>query len=154
MQEEIGSEASGCSPVAAQDEVSVTELHQEEYRGWIRVDNYGESDDVLFLCDLEGRSDDDNLLTETLENDIDQYGNLLTVRYWISREKRTKEELTTDHLRVALGVGAAKFIEHYSDYTGYLWTDEELMIGGHDLLEELKSFKGSFVHMEIEYRKN
>src|SRR5437868_3327415 len=43
---------------------------------------------------------------------------------------------------------------HYSEITGYLWTDENLMVGGHDLLDELRSHKGSFVHLEIAYSKD
>ena len=38
----------------------------------------------------------------------------------------------------------------YSEYTGYLWTDEKLVIGGHDLLNEIKGNIGKYIHLEIE----
>ena len=40
----------------------------------------------------------------------------------------------------------------YSDYTGYLWTDENLKIGGHDLLDELKEDCGKWLFLTIEYK--
>lgn len=42
----------------------------------------------------------------------------------------------------------------YSDYTGYLWTEEGFKCGGHDIPEILKSHMNEYIHMEIElYRK-
>lgn len=44
----------------------------------------------------------------------------------------------------------SEYFHHYSDYTGYLWTDEEFKCGGHDLLQILKSHIGEYIHIEIE----
>ena len=39
----------------------------------------------------------------------------------------------------------------YSEITGYLWTDEVVKIGGHDLLKEFETHLGKYLYMEIEY---
>ncbi|MNJ80064.1 hypothetical protein D3C77_783070 [compost metagenome] len=38
----------------------------------------------------------------------------------------------------------------YSELTGYLWTDEYLKVGGHDIIEELRSYVGKWLILEIE----
>ena len=43
----------------------------------------------------------------------------------------------------------ARFGACYSEYTGYLWTDEEVLIGGHDLIEELRGCEGKWLLLEI-----
>ena len=45
----------------------------------------------------------------------------------------------------------ADFNPRYSEITGYLWTDEELNVGGHDLMAELKSNVGKWLILEIVY---
>ena len=44
----------------------------------------------------------------------------------------------------------SKYYHRYSDYTGYLWTEEGFKCGGHDIPEILQSFMGKYIHMEIE----
>lgn len=41
----------------------------------------------------------------------------------------------------------------YSDCTGYLWTDEEFKVGGHDIIKILGNYVGEYIHMEIELYK-
>ena len=53
-----------------------------------------------------------------------------------------------------LGEVDSKYYHAYSDYTGYLWTEEDFKCGGHDIPQILRSHMGEYVHMEIElYRK-
>lgn len=42
------------------------------------------------------------------------------------------------------------YYHRYSDYTGYLWTEEGFKCGGHDIPKILKSHIDEYVHMEIE----
>lgn len=42
------------------------------------------------------------------------------------------------------------YYHRYSDYTGYLWTEEGFKCGGHDIPKILQSHEGEFIHMEIE----
>ena len=44
----------------------------------------------------------------------------------------------------------SKYYHRYSDYTGYLWTEEGFIVGGHDIRKILESHLGKYIHMEIE----
>ncbi len=119
----------------------------KEYRGWIALKYHGEAYDILFVDSREP-------LAEQIKNDMHQNGNFLSVRYWISDKEQPIEEVKEEFIKNLLGFGMADYQHRYSDMTGYLWTDEELMVGGHDLLSEIKSYKGKFLHLEIEYNRN
>ena len=41
------------------------------------------------------------------------------------------------------------YYHRYSDYTGYLWTEEGFKCGGHDIPKILESHMGEYIHMEI-----
>lgn len=49
-----------------------------------------------------------------------------------------------------MGLVSAKYYHRYSDYTGYLWTEEGFKCGGHDIPKILQSHIGEYIHMEIE----
>ena len=125
------------------------------YEGFIVLDSYGEADDILFLCSTpNGRDsvadwDDDCPLADKIQGDIEEYGNFLTVKYFISQEAKTWKEARLGHLEHLYGVGDVDYGDAYSEITGYLWTDEEIKVGGHDLLEELRSNKGKYCILSI-----
>jgi hypothetical protein len=48
------------------------------------------------------------------------------------------------------GITESEYYHRYSDYTGYLWTEEEFKCGGHDLLKILEGNMGKYIHIEIE----
>lgn len=115
------------------------------YRGRIVTRPHGEDDDALILFDHA------EPLAEYIETDLDLYGRFATVRYWISDTDLARDQLDDNLAKVCAGAVDADYTQHYSEYTGYLWTDQELMVGGHNLMEELESFKGRNLHLEIEY---
>lgn len=47
----------------------------------------------------------------------------------------------------------SRYYHRYSDYTGYLWTEEDFKCGGHDIPKILQSHLGEYIHMEIELYK-
>ena len=49
-----------------------------------------------------------------------------------------------------MGEVSSHYYHRYSDYTGYLWTEEEFKCGGHDIPAILESHIGEYIHMEIE----
>lgn len=49
-----------------------------------------------------------------------------------------------------MGEVESEYYHCYSDYTGYLCTDEEFKCGGHDIPKILRSHMGEYIHMEIE----
>lgn len=66
-----------------------------------------------------------------------------------------KTPIDMDHIEDTKIVSMMGEVEHeyyheYSDYTGYLWTNEKFKCGGHDLIEILNSHRGEYIHLEIE----
>lgn len=79
------------------------------------------------------------------------YNKEVSVRYLISAELITDpSEMMSEYIMVIMGKSSAHFYGSYSDYTGHLWTNEKFVVGGHDVIRELKSAYGKFIHMEIE----
>ncbi len=77
-------------------------------------------------------------------------GKQVNVRYFIANYPETKSVLIEGLIQKLYGYAEAEYEHEYSEYTGYLWTDENIKIGGHDLLAELKGKIGKFLYMEIE----
>ena len=115
---------------------------EKTYAGQLCYHTCGEEGQVLFLSTIE------EPLAERLEEDIS--GKIVTVRYWLSDVQVSKEEAMLEFMKRISGSADAKFRQHYSEYTGYLWTDEECMIGGHDLIKELKGSIGKWLILEID----
>lgn len=111
------------------------------YTGVLSRHDYGEAFDILFLSSVESP------LAEEL---LWMVGQTVSVRYWITDRQVTKEEAQTEMVRRVSGLASGTFQSHYSEITGYLWTEEELQIGGHNLLEELSSYVGKWLILEIE----
>lgn len=109
------------------------------YRGQLNVGTHSESNDVLLL--------DSEPLAELLEWTHMQR---ITVRYWVTDAPVDKEEAKGAFLAGLLGMADVDFGARYSETTGYLWTDEELNVGGHDLLAELRSYAGQWLVLEVE----
>lgn len=116
-------------------------------QGWIRQEQ---------LCEWEYH---DALL---VEDDTPQRGVTLaerleslqsrqaTVRYWICDEQCSKDQAVDSFLRTVMGFCNPEFSARYSELTGYLWTDEYLKVGGHDIIEELRSNLDKWLILEIE----
>lgn len=120
------------------------------YRGTLAVRDHGEAMDVLFL---EGEDNHDEPLAETISDDLDRCGRYASVRYWTADAALSDDALMECAVRAMLGEADARYKSAYSDITGYLWTDEDINVGGHDLLEELKSQAGRYLLLEISYSK-
>jgi hypothetical protein len=114
---------------------------EKTYEGLLELKSRGEGDNILHL--------EDEVLTDLIQGDIEKYGHYLSVSYWISATRKSKDELTENLLKSLYGEGQADYGDRWSDITGYLWTDEDLIVGGHDLLEELKASCGKYLYMEI-----
>lgn len=74
----------------------------------------------------------------------------VTVRYWSCSQPCTKKEASEEAVVSCMGKGDYAFGAVYSEMTGYLWTDEELNIGGHNLISELSSHEGRYLIVEVE----
>lgn len=117
-------------------------METKTYKGLLCLHSWGEADDILFLSSLAGP------MAEVLEDEI--AGKTVTVRYWITNKETTKEEAQEAFIGELLGRLDAECRSRYSEITGYLWTDEEINIGGHDLLAELQSYVGKWLILEVD----
>ena len=120
------------------DKPQTTELN---YSGFIELKEWGEAYDILFLSTM------DDPLVEKLHDEIS--GENVTCRYWISDKECSKDEAEKDALYTIMGAAETDFGSRYSEITGYLWTYEVVKIGGHDLVRELSSRTGKYLHLEI-----
>lgn len=76
-------------------------------------------------------------------------GKTLSVRYWVSDTPLTIDEAIEAAAMTTLGYAETKHHVHYSDITGYLWTDEEFKVGGHDMMDEIESYIGKYLILEV-----
>ena len=127
--------------------MATVESVEKVYRGRLQLGDYCEAMDVLWL----NPDSEEQPLVAIIQDDIADHGNYLTVRYFTSDEERSPDEVVESIARI--GLGEVLYRDRYSEITGYLWTDEDLIVGGHDLLAELKSQVGRFIHMTIGYNR-
>lgn len=113
--------------------------------GWITIDDRGDSEDILFVSD--NMDDDVEPFAEMLEF---MHWKNVTVRYWIANEKCSIEQASEDFIETLMGRAEVKYGAQYSEITGYLWTDEDLKVGGHDLIEELKGNVGKYLIFQVD----
>src|SRR4051794_28121325 len=118
---------------------------EEIYAGKIKVTSHGEADDILFV------GDENDPFAKVFQDDLERYGNSVTLNYYITDTEQSEAELDEKLIRRMSGDAEADYGDAYSEYTGYLWTDEELKVGGHDLLEELRSNKGKYLFMKVKF---
>jgi hypothetical protein len=115
------------------------------YKGYLRKNE----------CKYTLRLERDNYeveLVEKIEEDIKLYGNYLSVRYYISDKETSVDDIKEQWILKVMGISKCEYWDRYgSEWTGYMWTDEELNVGGHNLLEELKSYIDKYIVLEIDY---
>ena len=97
---------------------------------------------------LAVRNGDDNIiLAELFENEF--CGINVSISYYISDKETTREELEEAYIKKLSGIVEASIYPYCSEITGYLWTVEEIDINGHNLFEELETYKGKYLDMYI-----
>lgn len=117
-------------------------MEQIVIRGIISKGDYQDDWAAVFIGDT------DQPFIEKIQNDID--GKQVSLRYFISDTEKSKDELLENLIKQISGDSEAEYNSRYSDLTGYLWTDQNLKIGGHDVLAEISSYEGKFIHLEID----
>lgn len=89
----------------------------------------------------------DEVLSDSLS---DITGKNVSVRIYISDKEKEVGELKSNMILALSGSLYADYGDRYSDYTGYLWTDDKLQIDNHDLLYDISQHLGKFLHLEID----
>ena len=110
------------------------------YTGLLSEHDYGAAYGILFLSSLR----------EPLARELEwMSGKQVSIRYWVTDQQMSQEDATEAALRQMLGVAEVEFGSRYSELTGYLWTDENLTVGGHDLMAELHGNVGKWLILEV-----
>ena len=95
--------------------------------GKIREKENGEHADALFIGA--------DVVAEAISNDFRYHETPVFCCWAVSDRPLIPYDLLGIAVEQANGDVDAKYYHQYSEITGYLWTDEEAVIGGHDLLE-------------------
>lgn len=120
------------------------------YRGWLTTTGNGEEYDLLGLGVEE--DNDCYILAELISDDLGwPRQRQVSVRYFVTDEPVNADTLNSELASLATGDSCIRYGMAYSEITGYLWTNEDLIVGGHDLIEELSSHKGKFLHLEVTF---
>ncbi len=118
-------------------------INELEYVGELDMNNYSEGGFLI-----------GDTLFEEIADSIEAYfrrDKVVHVSYFISDVELTKEEFLENHLKTVFGaIDDLKCNDVYgSELTGYMWTDEMFVIGGHNLLTELYSHNGKYCYLKI-----
>ncbi len=75
---------------------------------------------------------------------------IVHISYMFSKKELSKEEFLENRLKTIFGSVDIDSNDIYgSEWTGYMWTDEQFQVGRHDLLDELESHLGSYCYLKI-----
>ncbi len=121
------------------------------YQGYLREQTWGEALDILYLVDDNRdpyKTSEEDPLAEILEADI--ANKYVSARYYITNKQCTVTEAEESFIKWLVGEVETDVGAHYSEITGYLWTDEEINIGGHDLINELHGYLGKYLILIID----
>lgn len=117
----------------------------EEVKGVIELKDNGEGHKALKVGG--------DVLAERVKELIAKHGSkLVSVRYYTSDKIiHSIGEASEEFLKRVMGFSNAYYCMNYSEVTGYLWTDENFKVGGHDLIEELSTQAGKYLLLEISF---
>ena len=76
-------------------------------------------------------------------------GKEVYIKYYITDEETTIEDIEEKYIEKLFGLVQASIYPVYSDITGYLWTNEEIKVNGHNLFKELDFYVGKFINILI-----
>lgn len=109
------------------------------YKGILKIDDYG-----CLKCG-------DSYLVEDVEADFKKGDNVF-VRYYVTDKEVTEDEAKEALILKTIGgnVDELEFVlDAYSEYT-IMELKESLVLGGHDLFNELQNCEGKFLTLIIE----
>lgn len=107
-----------------------------------KIVEYDNGDTSLLY--LEGM---DCPLAEELESEIS--GKTVSASWFISDTKKEENEFIENGILTICGCCHADYGAVYSGVTGYLWTNEEVKIGDHDLIEIIHRNIGKYILLKI-----
>src|SRR5687767_1229328 len=97
--------------------------------GRLAIGRHGEAHDILYCGHQSLAEWADNFLPDRRQ---------VSIRYWITDKPVTLEEAQRAAAERIMGQTDIEFGARYSEITGYLWTDEDFKVGGHDMIARLR----------------
>lgn len=88
--------------------------------------------------------------TKEMEDKCGWRGNYASVQMLTGSTPIDLDHIDETKIVSMMGEVESHYYHRYSDYTGYLWTEEGFKCGGHDIPKILNSHIGEYIHMEIE----
>lgn len=89
-------------------------------------------------------------MSQRMEEKIGWRGKFASIKMFTSDKVIDPTKVEEEFIMKYYGAAESEYNLSYSDLTGYLWTDEGFVVGGHDILKLLKSNYGKYIHLEIE----
>ena len=120
-------------------------MRRKEYKGYIAICEYG-----FLTLDEDKNESYGSSLAGDIEEDWKK-GQKVSLRYYIGEEPMTLEQATTALIEKTFGgeVNAKYILDAYSEYT-IMEMEENLQIGGHDMIGELYSHEGKYAVIVVE----
>lgn len=113
------------------------------FQGYLSVKDDHEGHETVFL--------NGEALVDAL---CDLHDEIVSVRYYIAEKEADYETLKKDYLLKTLyGECYGEYQPQYTEITGYVGTTDTLLIGGHDLREELDDYDGKFLYLLAKVEK-
>lgn len=89
-------------------------------------------------------------LTKEMEDRVGWRGSYANIQMLFGKTPIDLEHIDETKIVSMMGDVTSEYYHCYSELTGYLWTTEKFICGGHDIPKILRSHMGDYVHMEIE----
>ena len=125
----------------------------QEFRGLIIYRNAYEPGDGIYLAE-NGKIDEPLASYFGWNYKHSQNKQQVSVRYAINNTDNwpdTLDEIAADEVSRLSGDLVSDYGARYSEITGYLWTDEDLTVGGHDLIKIFRENAGKYLWLEVTY---
>lgn len=100
--------------------------------------------------EIEERTVSEFPLTKEMEDRCEWLDSYASIQMLTGDTPIDLDHLDETKIVSMMGMVDATYYHRYSDYTGYLWTEEGFKCGGHDIRKILSSHIGEYIHMEIE----
>ena len=88
--------------------------------------------------------------TKEMENRCHWMGSYASIQMLTGDTPIDMDHIDETKIVSMMGEVSSKYYHRYSDYTGYLWTEEGFKCGGHDIPKILRGHMEEYIHMEIE----
>jgi hypothetical protein len=124
-------------------------------KGYIEPGESGNFD-TIYLLEGRGMLNKKQDLVKKFESINELYNSEVGVSFYISNDKKGEEEVKEQYLKQIFGDISASYDDNTYYYSEYTYDnssyDTTLMVGGHNLLRELETYKGKWCVIKIKLK--